>query len=125
MPSNSSSKGQPVSRKKQAPAPRRTSTEVQPISPLGVLGAILIAVAIAGVLLFVINTRINGSRAAAPTPTVAPLAVKTPSGAATATPLAVNAPAGAATVPAFTQVGGFSRGDASAKVTVTEFGDFK
>lgn len=112
MPSNRSSKGQPVLGKKQAPPRRRTPTEVQPISPLGVLGAVLVAVAIAAVLLFVINTRISGSRPAAPTatpialPTVAPLA-------------AATAPQGV------TQLGGFSKGNASAKVTVTEYADYK
>lgn len=98
--------GKKASAKRAAPPP----AEVRPISPLGLIGAIAAALVIAAILLFVINSRINAARPAT-TPVVAqPTAVQTGSGQTPATS---------------TQVSGFSKGNAQAKVTVTEFGDFK
>ncbi len=97
---------------KQQPARRpAATTEVQPISPLGLAGAVGAAVLIAAVLLFVINTRLSGSMpvAVAPTPTTVVVApANTP-------PPAAPQPVGS---------GGFSKGSADAKVTVVEYSDF-
>jgi len=111
MPSNSGKKA-PPSGKKQAPPAKAPPATVQPISPLGLVGAIAIALVIAGILLFVINSRIN---AAAPVfPTAVPASATTVPGSA-AQP----------TVASAVQVSGFTKGNPAAKVTITEYGDFK
>ncbi len=91
--------------------PYRKTAEVKPISPVGLIGAIAAALVIAAILLFVINSRLNAARPSAP--------VATPSVAAVTTP--------SADTPAASTTGGsgFSEGNTQAKVTVTEFGDFK
>jgi hypothetical protein len=105
-------KNLPARSKKPTPAARRQAAEVKPMSPLGLVGAVVAALAIAAILLFVINTRINSAK---PAPTIAAptAAVKV----ATATP--------AGSAGGVTQTGGFSKGNAAAKVTFTEFADFK
>lgn len=110
MPSNSGKKA-PPSGKKQAPPAKAPPATVQPISPLGLVGAIAIALVIAGILLFVINSRINAA-ATAPVDVTA---------RATVLPGTIGQPTVALTV----QMAGFTKGDPSAKVTVTEYGDFK
>ncbi len=107
MSTNRSKKAAPPVKRpasKQGPPSRKTA-EVRPISPLGLFGAIAAALVIAAILLFVINSRINAANPAAPT--ARPPAATTP---ATGTTSAVS---------------GFAQGNANAKVTVTEFGDFK
>ncbi len=106
-------------RRKQPQASRSQAAEVQSISPLGLIGAVGAALVIAAVLLFVINARINAAKpapaATAPTATV-------PAAAATR---ATTAAAAQATLPSTTLTGGFSMGNAQAKVTFTEFADYK
>jgi hypothetical protein len=104
-PSSSKKPAQQAKKKQQ-------QTQVRPLSPLALVGAIAAALLIAAVLLFVINSRV----AAKPVPVVA----------ITPTTAVVGAPA--PTQPAssgVTQLGGFARGSPQAKVTVTEYGDFK
>lgn len=106
--------GKPPSGKKPAqPAKKKQQQpEVKPLSPLALVGAIVAAVLIAAVLLFVINNRMSANSA----PAVA--------GVPTAVVAGVAGPT-QATSSGTTQVSGFSRGDAQAKVTVTEYSDFK
>jgi hypothetical protein len=98
--------------RKAAVPPRRQPTEVQKISPLALAGAIGAALLIAAILLFVINSRLNPAAAPAPTATVT-------------TTTGGVAPATQATTGGVTLLGGFSLGNAQAKVTFTEFADFK
>jgi protein-disulfide isomerase len=111
MASTRGKKAPPSGRRQASPAKAPQAT-VQPISPLGLVGAIAIALVIAGILLFVINSRIN---AASPLPVdVTTIATVVPG--STTQPTVV-----APTV----QVSGFTKGNPDAKVTVTEYGDFK
>lgn len=107
-----------ASGRKPATPPRRRPTEVQKISPLALAGAIGAALLIAAILLFVINSRLNGAAAPAPagTPTTAAGVIPT---------IAANPPATQATSGGVTLLGGFAKGNAQAKVTFTEFADFK
>jgi protein-disulfide isomerase len=107
----------PKQGKQKAPPPRPAATEVQPISSAGLIISIFAALVIAGVLLFVINTRMNAARPAAqaPTPTVV----------AAANPPAATVPAAQQPASSSTTLGGFSKGNAQAKVTVVEYSDYK
>jgi hypothetical protein len=96
---------QPAKKKQQQP-------EVKPLSPLALAGAIVAAVLIAAVLLFVINNRVAANPA--------------PSGVVVPTAIAAGVPGPTqATSSGTTQVSGFAKGNAQAKVTVTEYSDFK
>jgi hypothetical protein len=106
-----SSKSTPAPAKKPPASSRRSSTaEVKPISPVGLVGAIAAALVIAAILLFVINSRINAANQPA-----------TATGGATVVAGATNQ----AGQPAKSQSSGFTKGSASAKVVVDEYGDFK
>jgi len=116
----------PKQAKKPAPSARRQPAGVQPLSPLGLVGAIGAALIIAAILLFVINARINASKPATPAATATPVlrpSTATPGGAAPT--IATNTQAPQPTAPGATLTGGFSKGNAQAKVTFTEFADFK
>jgi hypothetical protein len=114
MSKNRSKKPLPVSGKKQAPSQRRQPTEVQKVSPLALVGGIGAALIIAAILLFVINARLSSS--ATPAPTAA-----TPISGVV--PTIATSPGGQTS--GVTLLGGFSKGNAQAKVTLTEFADFK
>jgi len=103
--------------KQPSPPPRRTSTEVQPVSPVGLVISIAAALVIAFILLFVINARINANQPAAA------LAAPTKTAVAAA-PAAPTSPPQKASSD-ITQVGGFAKGNPQAKVTVIEYADFK
>lgn len=112
MSANRGKKQPPKQAKQPASAQRRASTQVQPISPVGLILSIVAALVIAGILLFVINSRINAAR---PAPS--------PSAPAAVAPTAADASSSQSS--GLTQLGGFAKGSAQAKVTVTEFSDFK
>ena len=110
-----------ASGRKAPPPQRRAAPEVQKISPLALAGGIGAALIIAAILLFVINSRLNG--AATPTPTTASRTA-TPNVAGVIPTIATSA-SGQTAGTGVTLLGGFSLGNAQAKVTFTEFADFK
>jgi hypothetical protein len=87
------------------------------MSPVGLIGAIVAALVVAAILLFVINTRLNAATPVAPAPQAAAPTV------AAAVPTIPSAPA--ATSGDVTLTGGFTKGNPQAKVVFTEFADFQ